>query len=620
MHVSIVTLALLLSTIGQTTTTDPTIINLNNTNVFFEKNLDVNFYTDNSVLLTSLNLQNFSIQISTLEDCSNKLHEMCLTSLKYTTTLDCNITIVKINDEIRNIRNKEFSIHHLYRRSRRGLINIAGSVSKFLFGTMDDEDSQNIYNKLNNLHRNNEATMEVVKHQTAVISSNFNALAKPVSAIISENENIRTKLDILTNEYDELNQNIATEKELTKLSEKFTGIITIMLASCVTIAQNQDQTIAIIDNLHDHRLHPLTLTYKDIFKTLDTLNGMNYNRDILNYRTISQLATINYLEAENKILIKIEIPIPQRETFTTFKTYLIPSKHENNFAILSSRNEYVATNPDRSKFILLTEAQLSKCKHLKTIETNTLVCSLESPTYSSSNQICLLNLFNNPFGEIPNCNFNKVTPYNQLTKLIRPNSWLFVACSELKLTSRCDGISTPINLHGTGIISFDKNCRVETQSFTLPIHSIKINKQKLADHELIQPLNMTRLLQLNTNKKTHNTIKISTHETHNVDIHEELNAITDLERDTAKLNDQYQNVSNKQSAHQLYILVTAISIIIIIIAIIVWIKTKARTRKSEETNTEENIVTKHGSIENIDSETAGQSRSKTDIKTRFNII
>lgn len=106
---------------------------------------------------------------------------------------------------------------------KRGLINIVRSVSKFLFGAMDDEDSQKIYNKLNNLHRNDEATMEVVKHQTAVISSNFNVLSKPINAIASENEQIRTRLDNLINEYNELTQDEASANELKKISEKFSS-------------------------------------------------------------------------------------------------------------------------------------------------------------------------------------------------------------------------------------------------------------------------------------------------------------------------------------------------------------------------------------------------------------
>lgn len=57
--------------------------------------------------------------------------------------------------ELQGLTNKVQTIIPRDQRFKRGLINIVGSASKWLFGTMDEEDRQKIEEKLNILELNN---------------------------------------------------------------------------------------------------------------------------------------------------------------------------------------------------------------------------------------------------------------------------------------------------------------------------------------------------------------------------------------------------------------------------------------------------------------------------------
>lgn len=94
-------------------------------------------------------------------------------------------------------------------------------------------------------------------------------------------------------------------------------------------------------------------------------------------------------------------------------------------------------------------------------------------------------------------------------------------------------------------------------------------------------LDIIQLFKVNTDKKLNSkAIKISTHETHNTDLHEEFNRITNLEKDTDHLHNHYQNENEDYSAYHAQTLATVLIIIIIIVPIIIWTKIQINKRKS----------------------------------------
>lgn len=65
-------------------------------------------------------------------------------------------------------------------RRKRGLINAGGWVLNKVFGTMDSEDAEKIYNKLGTLEKHDIEHFDLIKKQMTLIKSNFEQLTKPI--------------------------------------------------------------------------------------------------------------------------------------------------------------------------------------------------------------------------------------------------------------------------------------------------------------------------------------------------------------------------------------------------------------------------------------------------------
>lgn len=612
---------------------------LKNTGIFFEKVSEVNYYTEKSTIITSLAMPNFNEQIETLAKCEERLKELCVLVKQYDPDNTCSTTMDKIKYEISEIRANEFSIHHLNKRTKRGLIDIVGTVSKFLFGTMDNDDSKHIYEKLDNLHSNTESITEVVKHQTAIMSSNFQTLSKPLKEVEHETEQLQQKINELITDYNTKIDSIVKHNRDAKRSSRFSDLTSIMLISCMTIAQSQTKTFAILNSLHNHRLHPLTLTYNDLVKSLDILNGIEYDKNILNPNSINQLAKVNYLELENKTIIKIEIPVPHKEKFLVFKPYLIPFKSLNStliFNILNVQNEYLTCNSDRTKFVILTDAQFKECKHLSSaIKKEHLICELNSPLFTNSNSLCILSLFNNPFNLSQNCESKEIAPQSQFTKIINPNSWLYVAQPNIKLLIKCGDNSTISNLYGSGILTITNNCTIKTENFELIPHRNLKDELIFENPEQVPESNLIELF--DTAKRTETTdnhgkqikqIKLSTHNSHNMDLHKEETKLKNLQEEANTLKEKINSHTKQritQNSHTLAIILLTITCTVIAIILVKRKLNKHRNTTDTTLNTThiiKEIQRADTNNEIIDIETTAPHtlKRKKSIRTRFNVI
>lgn len=91
------------------------------------------------------------------------------------------------------------------RRKARGLVNAGGALMKFVFGTMDEEDRQNMEEHQKILEENNHQLIEELNQQV-VINNNFNnSLHTLKDIILADRREIERKI----NEANELDKRVA---------------------------------------------------------------------------------------------------------------------------------------------------------------------------------------------------------------------------------------------------------------------------------------------------------------------------------------------------------------------------------------------------------------------------
>lgn len=104
-------------------------------------------------------------------------------------TLDINSRDILYN-EIKLLKSKLKTIIPKDNRKKRGLINFGGKFYKWLFGTMDDEDRQEIFNHLSVTDENSHNSIQTLNKQV-IINNSFNkSLAYLKTALEDDRKNI----------------------------------------------------------------------------------------------------------------------------------------------------------------------------------------------------------------------------------------------------------------------------------------------------------------------------------------------------------------------------------------------------------------------------------------------
>lgn len=183
-------------------------------------------------------------------------------------------------------------------RHRRGLINVIGQASKFLFGTMDDEDRKDITEHLSLVETNNENVVNTVNRQIE-INQKFNESISHLKSVI---ESDRTEL---TRAFTELTEN-----------EKRYMLKQIRLDQILRLNTLEDKINQIIDNvaLAKHGLiHPSLLTATEIIDTkIDFLKLKNIKVGALKYNTNTLVLAIKIPNSYKQVDLKFITPIPNK--------------------------------------------------------------------------------------------------------------------------------------------------------------------------------------------------------------------------------------------------------------------------------------------------------------------
>lgn len=205
--------------------------------------------------------------------------------------------------EITNIRSKVLTI--VPHRYRRGLVNFVGKAFKWLYGTLDDDDRQDIEKHFSVVDGNNHEIIKTVNQQIK-INTNYNeSISKLKQTIETDRQRILDKFNQIEGLSIRLHSETFFIEQMFKLST--------LKEKVETIQQN-------IASARIGVLHPNLLTNEEI---------VTYNIDfkkLLNIRT--GVATFD----NNKIIFAIKLPV---DTINANKKLLMPMPNEKNIEIVS---------------------------------------------------------------------------------------------------------------------------------------------------------------------------------------------------------------------------------------------------------------------------------------------
>ena len=535
-----------------------------NNGIYFEKYARAALYEETYNIFTTIKIPKFNEEINEIISIHQTMNNLCQ-NIRLVVDHQCQILTKKTKHEIEEMIHNNFFINHS-RRNKRALANIIGSASKYLFGTMDDDDATHISSELRELHSNIKEEATLINEQTAIIPSNFHTLTKANEETTIEQNIIKSRLENLANQTKTCLKNIADTTELTRLSEQFSELTSTLIISCSKIIRTQLKLISIFNSLRRNHLHPLLLTPNDITRALNKKPDQNYDRAILNANTASKLARTESLFDNDRVIIKVCIPIPHISKYNAYKIFLIPFQTNNATMILNINEDVILSNEEKTKFITSTTYDMDHCQQIDENE-NIIICKNIKPTLTINNENCAIRLLANPFNKTINCKTTEIVSRNTMTRMNKPNTWLYSTRYQITLILKEEHKSSLIHLRNNGIITIKQKGEILTEDTILPIEIS--SKTEIVQSEETFNLGQTTILSKvnfdnNPDQKIDN-IKFLDHNTHNKNFEKENTKIEKLTKHSSDLLTNLQTIKY-QSIHPHSIANTvAISIIIIII-------------------------------------------------------
>ena len=176
--------------------------------------------------------------------------------------------------EIKLVKSKVGAIMQQHSRKRRGLINVVGTIQRWLFGTMDDEDRENILNQMEVIEKNNHNVINTLNNQV-IINSQYNTSLNHLKQLLV---NDRLQISTVLNETND------------RIRLVFERLLFIDLELKIRFIQSRvNQILDNIVSTQNNIIHPsmLTLeeleTYKVDFHKLKLLKAgvLRYNEEVL---------------------------------------------------------------------------------------------------------------------------------------------------------------------------------------------------------------------------------------------------------------------------------------------------------------------------------------------------
>lgn len=404
-----------------------------------------NIVTKKHIFLYDINVGTLKAEINNL----NKIYYKLNSSLNaenppYFYSLRNNY--IHLNEVIQEI-NQKFANIMFYDtpkivRQKRGLINLGGSLQKFLFGTLDANDGERYENALKTLRSNQQNIVKQVNSQISLSKSLIDRYSRTIDSIVS---NQHTISNFITN-YSHRLQNITNEFYRYTLS----------LSMINQIFMNANIIITFLDNIENaitfaklHVTHPDILTQENLNEILLELSQNYQQNELLKLGSHSWFSIIqtNCHFSENNIIFAIEIPIVYPKTFKYF--HLIPFPTSQN-SIIIPKLPYLALEETSYQYM---EEPCIKVE-------NNYICNQENLERNVATD-CIATLIQN--GK-PKCRQTPIEPPQLIFEKINDEYLVIISKEEIQVQTYCPDENYH-SVRGNILAQIPVNCSLRHESY-----------------------------------------------------------------------------------------------------------------------------------------------------------
>lgn len=356
----------------------------------------------------------------------------------------------RIRDGRDRIEHIKFFNNEKPRNSKRGLINVVGHVSKFLFGTMDSTDEEEIKASLSKLENQRENSWNFLDKQVTLMCDNFALITAPINSLKENQINITNTVNKIISQNENLTGRIASIELVQKLEENVEN----SMDNLDNIIRSLNKFITIYSSLVAHQL-PIELietgTLLKIYRELVKEKHLNIN--LIKKEIFFEIATVRWTQIENTLVYKIQFPTEMTESLDVANVIPYPVQNPNGSFLITKIQRNILLSSEKQVLFLTKEGFYTGCKKLRSFDVEHLfLCD-------AVNLEPLIKRDNESKINIPVSREVLVESMPRVRlQLHDPNSFLFKFQTKQKIFSICDGQTFETELIEAGICKLNNSC------------------------------------------------------------------------------------------------------------------------------------------------------------------
>lgn len=449
-----------------------------------------------------------------------------------------------INSTIENIENLK-----PLDREKRGLINIVGKASKWLFGTLDNEDGEYYDKTISKLKTNMNIIKTNYNHQLSLNKELVQKFDKVFSQLSTNQKRIETKI----------NELIALDNQMDDVAKYLR--IQALINQLILHSQYLNR---IIDNIENsimfaklNTLHNTVINNKDlliIIKSLKSYYNENELITLKDSRNYYKLASPEVFFYNSKIIFAIHFPIANTFKYNFYHLYPVP---HNNLCIFPPYPYLALANME--KFY-----QSHECPQLE----NTFICT--NPILMKEDN-CILPLISKGSGE--NCTFSKTVTKRTLIQQISPMEIILIPDHNDVIQVQCDDKTSYIKITTSKLLTLNSNCIIQINNKHIYTKSTKIKGNPF----ILPTIDEAQIIK----SQTH--LKLKPIELDNIN----LETIYEISKDIEKSKfDIYEEFDTSNSMNITWIIIGSIALFFVLLGtILCW-----QRKKNSKTIREEKVL------------------------------
>jgi len=505
-------------------------------------------------------------------------------------------TLTDTQDYLRNLNDTQARIVNSYSdlssitRPTRSILNLGG-VFKFLFGTADDSDVQEIKHGLRAVQSSQKQVLHILEHNLSILNvtrSDVSQNRHSINELISSLHTVQSEIRAITNRIDFQIQQVMSFHEIVNALHLTTGEIRRLLASAEIYLE--ELTIK-LNMLSLQQLTPALLTpshLRDLLHEIEPKLPKSFALPLDPKSQLWQFYTslhCSTIMSVNRLGIIIDIPLkPISESFRLVRATPLPVAYLNDTSkIKVSANiehftasidvdaQYFLINTDFSQYALLSSREANTC-----LEESLPFCEINNGIESTYiTKSCAIVSYLKRQGDADK--FCKTLIHTAITLpraiSVNVNSWLILSNVESQFSIKCqNGSSSVITVTPPMFeLQMHSECKAISKSLFLPQYFVGTLTSDISHFEAspieLRSLNFSQIWQ-----PFHNTFINSTavvipkklKDVRNVPIDDFINEIQTIDQGIMPLQEPSSTISVLN-----IIIISAIVLIVLVIFIFV---------------------------------------------------